>query len=61
MFKFDQKEVTAKDFYGQRKITDVFAIDVNKVVVSNKVSYNNVKDWSLIRCHTMMERTGVIL
>ena len=33
MFKFGQEEVTAKDFY-------------NKVVVSDKVSCNNVKD-----CH----------
>ena len=46
MFKLGQKEVTAKDFYRQRKITDIFAIDVNKVVVSDEVSCNNGKD-----CH----------
>ena len=44
MFKFGQKEVTAKNFYMQRQITDIFTIDVNKVVVSDKVSYNNGKD-----------------
>ena len=44
MFKFCQKEVTAKDFYRHRQITDIFTIDVNKVVVSDKVSYNNGKD-----------------
>ena len=43
MFKFGQKEVTTKDFYGQRQITDIFTIDLNKVVVSDKVSYNNGK------------------
>ena len=32
--------------YRQRKITDIFAIDVNKVVVSDEVSCNNGKD-----CH----------
>ena len=44
MFKFGQKEVTSKDFYGQRKITDIFTIDVNKLVVSDKVPCNNGKD-----------------
>ena len=36
MFKFGQKKVTSKDFYGQRKITDIFTIDVNKLVVSDR-------------------------
>ena len=44
MLKFGQKEVTNKDFYGQRQITDVFTIDVNKLVISDKVSCNNEKD-----------------
>ena len=44
MFKFCQKEVTAKDVYRQRQITDIFIIDVNKGVVSDKVSCNNGKD-----------------
>ena len=44
MFKFGQKEVTAKNFCGQRQITDIFTIDVNKLVVSDKVRYNNGKD-----------------
>ena len=46
MLKFGQKEVTAKNFYKQRQITDIFTIDMNKVVVSDKVSCNNGKD-----CH----------
>ena len=45
MLTFGQKEVTTKDFYGQRqKITDIFTIDVNKAAVSDKVSCNNGKD-----------------
>ena len=28
MFKFGQKEVTTKDFYEQRLITDIFRINV---------------------------------
>ena len=37
MFKFGQKEVTIKGFYGQRQITDIFTMDVNNLVVSDKV------------------------
>ena len=44
MLKFGQKEVTAKDFYRQRQITDIFTNDINKVVVSDKVSCNNGND-----------------
>ena len=44
MLKFGQKEVTTKDFYGQRQITDLLTIDVNKVVVSDKAPCNNGKD-----------------
>ena len=46
MLKLGQKEVTTKDFYGQRQITDIFTINVNRVVISGKVWYNN---W--IDCH----------
>ena len=44
MLKLGQKEVTTKEFYGQRQITDIFTIHVNKVVVSDKVPCNNGKD-----------------
>ena len=44
MLKFGLKEVTTKEFYGQRQITDIFMIDVNRVVVFDKVSCNNGKD-----------------
>ena len=42
--KFGQKEITTKDFHGQRQITDIFVIDVNKLVISDKVPYNSGKD-----------------
>ena len=48
MLKFGQKEVTTKDFYGQRQITEIFTIDVNKVVVPDKVPCNNGKDYRYI-------------
>ena len=44
MLKFGQKEVTTKDFHGQRQTTDIFTIDVNKLVTSDKVPCNNGKD-----------------
>ena len=44
MLKFGQKEVTTKDFYGQRQITDILTIEVNKVVVCDNVPCNNRKD-----------------
>ena len=44
MFKFGQKEIASKDIYKHRQITDIFMIDVNKVVLSDKVSCNNGKD-----------------
>ena len=44
MLRFGQKEVTTKDFYGQRQINYIFMIVVNKLLVSDKVSCNNGKD-----------------
>ena len=44
-FKFDQKEVSLKDFYKQMQVTYILMIDVSKVKLSGKVSFNNGKDW----------------
>ena len=44
MLKFGQSMVTTKDLHGQRQITDIFTIDINKVVISDKVPCNNGKD-----------------
>ena len=48
MLKIGQKGVTTKDVHGQRQVTDLFTIDINKVVVSDKVSCNNGKDCGYI-------------
>ena len=48
MFKFGQREVASKNFYRQRQITDIFTINVDKVVLSDKVPCNNGKDWHYI-------------
>ena len=48
MFKFGQIGVASKDFHKQRRITDIFTINVNKVVLSDKVLCNNGKDWRYI-------------
>ena len=47
-FKFGQAEVISKKFQKQRQITDIFTIDVNKVVLSDKMSCKNGKDWRYI-------------
>ena len=44
MLKFGQKEVTTKDFYGQRQINDIFTINISEVVVADKIPCNNGKD-----------------
>ena len=44
MLKFGQKEVTTKNFYGRRQITDIFTIDISEVVVADKIPCNNEKD-----------------
>ena len=51
MLKFGQKEVTTKDFYEQRQITDIFTINVNKLVISEQVPCNNRKDCRYIVGH----------
>ena len=48
MFKFGQIEVASKDFHKHRQITDIFTIDVNKMVLSDKVPCNNGKGWPYI-------------
>ena len=42
MFKFGQIEIAFKDFYRQRQITDIFTINVNKLMVSDKVPCNSL-------------------
>ena len=44
-FKFGKKEIASKDFNKERRLYHILNIDVNKVVLSDKVSFNNGKDW----------------
>lgn len=44
-FKFSSIEVSYKNFCKPSQVTDKFTIDVNKLVLSDKVSCNNGKDW----------------
>ena len=48
MLKFGQIEAASKELYKQRPITDIFTVDVNKIVLSDKMSCNNGKDWQYI-------------
>ena len=48
MFKLSQKEFTIKGFYKQRQITDIFTIDINTLVGSDKVPCNNGKNYRYI-------------
>ena len=40
IFKFGLIEVTSKNFHKKKQITDILTIDVNKTVISDKVSRN---------------------
>ena len=60
MLKFGQKDVTSKGFYGQRQITHIFTIDVNKFVVSDKVSCNNGKDCRYTVGHQVNEVLSIL-
>lgn len=42
-FKFGQIEVASKDLHKKKQVTNIFTIDVNKVLVSVRVSCNNRK------------------
>ena len=44
LFQVGQKEIVYKDFYKQKQLADIFTININKVVVSDKISFNSTKD-----------------
>ena len=60
-FKFGQIEIASKDFCKQKQLTDIFTIDVNKVVVSDKVSCNDGKDWRYIVAYQVHGETIIPL
>ena len=54
MLKLGEKEVTTKDFYGKIQIAGIFRIDVNRVVISDKVPCNNGKDCRFVVGYQLM-------
>ena len=60
-FKFCQIEIAFIYFHKQRQIIDIPAIDVNKIVLSHKMSYNNGKDWRYIVCYQVNRETIIPL
>ena len=38
---FDDAEVSKKEFYESKKAVDLKEVDINKIVVSNKIKKNN--------------------
>ena len=58
MFKFRQKKLQPKTFmfYVQRQVTDMITIDVNQVMVSDKVSCMNGKDHRYLVGYQVDER-----
>ena len=61
MLKFGREEVTTNDFCGQKQITDLFTIDINKAVVSDKMPSNNGKDCHYIVGYQVDGGTGSTL
>ena len=47
-FKFGQIEVASKEFHKQRQVTDIFMMNINKVVLYDKIPCNNGKGWQYI-------------
>ena len=60
-FEFGQREVASKEFLKQRQVTNIFIIDVKKVVVSDKMLHNNRKDWRYIVGYQVFEETMIPL
>ena len=42
--QFGQKAVDTKDFYKSKRITDIYTLDCDKIVVSNSITCNKGKD-----------------
>ena len=43
-FKIGEKEITSKDFHKQRQVINIFTIDINKVILSDRAPCNSGKD-----------------
>ena len=60
-FKFGQIEVASIYSYKQSQITDIFKIDINKMVLSDKVPCNNEKDLKFIVGYQVGRKTMIPL
>ena len=55
-FKCDWKNNASKDFHSQKQVTDIFLIDLNKVVFSSRVQCNNGR----LAVHTRHQRKYLV-
>ena len=44
-FQFSQVNIASKDVHKHREVTEIFTMDVNRVVISDWVTYNSGKDY----------------
>ena len=46
--KFGQIVGESKDFHKQRQVADIIKIDINKIILFDRVLFGNRKDWRYI-------------
>lgn len=56
-FKFGHIEIASEDFYNQRQVTDILAVDVNKALLYDRRPRVNGKDWRYIVSYQVEEET----
>ena len=39
--RFGDKEVNKKEFYSSKQVISIYSVDLNKIVVSNKLKIND--------------------
>ena len=55
--KFIPIKIESKDFHKQKQVTDIFTVDKNKAIVSERVSCNNKKSRWDTDCTTLYQNT----
>lgn len=61
LLKFVPREFASKLFHQQKQVTDIFTIDENRFVFSDKVSCYNGNGWRYVYAFTKMEGTIIPL
>lgn len=56
-FKYGHIEIASEDFYNQRQVTDILAVDVNKALLYDRRPRINGKDWRYIVSYQVEEET----